>query len=672
LPGFLPSAIKGAGSLGGDMLATRIVLMFTVTVGALLGSVPAAAAPPLAAYGQLPGISNIHISPDGTKWAAILGNESRAEIQIRELATAKLLTATPIERAKARSLQWAGPNHLLATVSTTATAVGITGPRREWAMLIDFDLTKNKWNRLLGDVTGAMNVVSGPPTPLIQNGKAVVMVPGITFPSGQGTSTLFRVPLDGGRTEVSETGNVDTNDWVIGPDGKALARADHDGKSGEWRLFLRQNGRLVRAYSEVAPLDGPFIRALGTTGETILVSTRKSGVRQVHDVTIADGAWSSPRPELATDNLIADPATYRLIGTDDTGLDSVETRFFTESDQKLWNAISRAFPGELVRLASWTADRLTAIIEVDGAVNGDAYFIVDRRKHTADWLADAYPGVSVDVIAPKTVVRYAAADGLPIAAYLTLPRDRPAKALPLIVLAHGGPAARDYPGFDWWSQALASRGYAVLQPQFRGTGDLQPALRDAGFGEWGRKMQTDLSDGVRHLAKAGTIDPARVCIVGASYGGYAALAGPTLDAGVYRCASAVAGVSDLRRMLSTKISDTGSSRNETLRYWQRFMGANAVNDPRLDAISPARLAARVSVPIQLIHGKDDTVVRFDQSAVMEKALRAAGKPVELVTLPGEDHWLSRAPTRLAMLTAMVAFLETHNPPDPATVPPPAR
>ncbi len=632
---------------------------------------PARAPPPIAAYGQLPGISNIEVSPDGTKWAAILGNDSRAEIQIRELATAKLLTATPIEKAKARRLEWAGPNHLLATVSTTASAAGITGPRREWFMLIDFDLSRNKWNRMMGDITGAMNVVSGSPTPLIEDGKAVVIVPGITFPGGRGASTLFRVALDSGRTKVSEIGNVDTDDWVVGPDGKALARADYDQESGEWQLFLRQNGRLVRAYSEVAPLDGPFIRGLGAGGDTILVSTRKSGVRQVHDVRIADGSWSPPRPELASDNLIGDPVTHRLIGTSDTGLDTVHTRFFAANDQSLWNAIARAFPGELVQLVSWTADRLTAIIAVDGSVNGNAYFIVDRKKHTADWLADAYPGVSVDVIAPKTLVHYVAADGLPIDAYLTLPRNRPAKALPLIVLAHGGPAARDYPEFDWWSQALASHGYAVLQPQFRGSGDLQPALRDAGFGEWGRKMQTDLSDGVRHLAKAGTIDPARVCIVGASYGGYAALAGPTLDRGVYRCASAVAGVSDLRRMLSTKISDTGSSRNQTLRYWQRFMGAASVNDPRLDTISPAYLADRVAVPIQLIHGKDDTVVRFDQSATMEKALRAAGKPVELVTLAGEDHWLSRAPTRVAMLTAMLAFLETHNPPDPAA-PSPSR
>ena len=128
-------------------------------------------------------------------------------------------------------------------------------------------------------------------------------------------------------------------------------------------------------------------------------------------------------------------------------------------------------------------------------------------------------------------------------------------------------------------------------------------------------------------------------------------------------------MSDLRKMLAAEVSDAGgSSKNGTLRYWQRFMGAASVDDKRIDAYSPARLADKVTVPIQLIHGKDDTVVRFEQSAIMEKALLAAGKPVEMVTLPGEDHWLSRAPTRIAMLTAMVDFLEKHNPPDPAAAP----
>ena len=179
-------------------------------------------------------------------------------------------------------------------------------------------------------------------------------------------------------------------------------------------------------------------------------------------------------------------------------------------------------------------------------------------------------------------------------------------------------------------------------------------------------MQTDLSDGVRFLAGRGIIDPEKVCIVGASYGGYAALAGPALDPGVYRCAVSVAGVSDLRAMLTseTRLSGSGAeSRNPIIRYWNRFMGGAGSGDRTLDERSPARQADRVDAPILLIHGRRDTVVPYEQSTIMADALRRAGKPVELIALDGEDHSLSQAETRLQMLEATIRFLEENNPPN---------
>jgi dipeptidyl aminopeptidase/acylaminoacyl peptidase len=176
-------------------------------------------------------------------------------------------------------------------------------------------------------------------------------------------------------------------------------------------------------------------------------------------------------------------------------------------------------------------------------------------------------------------------------------------------------------------------------------------------------MQTDLSDGVRWLAGQGIADPARVCIVGASYGGYAALAGATIDPSAYRCAVSVAGVSDLRRMLEWEAQQGPRRDNQVVRYWNRFMGVERANDPSLEALSPARLADEAGMPIMLLHGRDDTVVPMEQSRIMASALRAAGKPYEMIELEGEDHWLSRADTRLRMLTESLRFIEAHNPPD---------
>jgi dipeptidyl aminopeptidase/acylaminoacyl peptidase len=260
-------------------------------------------------------------------------------------------------------------------------------------------------------------------------------------------------------------------------------------------------------------------------------------------------------------------------------------------------------------------------------------------------------------------IHYAAADGTTIPAYLTLPNGRAAENLPLIVFPHGGPLAADEPGFDWWAQAMASRGYVVLQPEFRGSDGYGYSHTIAGFGQFGRKMQTDLSDGVRFLASEHIIDPKRVCIVGGSYGGYAALAGPTLDRGVYRCAVSVAGISDPRAFLRWVEHRESKTDSLPIRFWTRFMGVENRDDPKLLEISPLSHADNADAPILLIHGSDDTVVPIEQSEDMADALKAAGKPVTFIKLKSEDHWLSRTETREQMLSATVDFLERNNPPN---------
>jgi dipeptidyl aminopeptidase/acylaminoacyl peptidase len=230
------------------------------------------------------------------------------------------------------------------------------------------------------------------------------------------------------------------------------------------------------------------------------------------------------------------------------------------------------------------------------------------------------------------------------------------------VLPHGGPAARDNLEFDWIAQALASRGYLVLQPNYRGSDGLSQTFKEAGYGEYGRKMQTDLSDGVRALVKIGVADSKRVCIVGASYGGYAALAGATTEAGVYRCVISIAGVSDLKAQFELSVSTSANKDDRSVRYWLRYTGAANLKDPILTDRSPAMHVDAVAGPILLIHGTNDGVVPFEQSEIMAAALKKANKPYEFVKLKSEDHWLSKADTRLQMLQAVVKFLETNNPP----------
>ncbi len=622
-----------------------------------------AAPPPISLFGQLPNISSIELSPDGTRWAAVMGNDRQAQIQVRSLADNKLLSLTQADKSKVRDVMWGGNDHVIATISTTTAVPGLEGNKREWFLLLDLDLTKGKdWRPLLTGLEDTMNVAAGTPRVVMRESQPVLVVPGIHFESSLGVISLIEVRLGKSGGRVVNKGLPDTTDYIIGLDGKAIAREDYVSRTGEWRLMQRTGDSFRKIYSEMAPIDRPSISSFGRDEQTLVLTSHKGGYWQDYEVKLADGSVGEPTDDYAG-SVVTDRRTRLVIGTMETKLDKVEYSFFNPKEQALWRGLAKAFPGEQIRLESWSDDRQTILIEVQGEKNGVALFRVDRAKGQVEFLADRYAGLGPEQLSPVTTLTYKAADGLDIPAYLTLPRDKPAKGLPLIVLAHGGPEARDYPGFDWWAQALASRGYAVLQPQFRGSIGFGAGHRQAGYGQWGRKMQTDLSDGVRDLVAKGMVDKGRVCIVGASYGGYAAMAGPTLDPGVYRCASAVAGVSDLRRMLNWEANETGGTRNSVVRYWQRYMGAKSNNDPAVDAWSPARLAAKVTVPMQLIHGKDDTVVPIEQSRIMRDAMKDEGKTVEWLELPGEDHWLSRPATRIAMLEAQVAFLERHNPPN---------
>jgi dipeptidyl aminopeptidase/acylaminoacyl peptidase len=300
------------------------------------------------------------------------------------------------------------------------------------------------------------------------------------------------------------------------------------------------------------------------------------------------------------------------------------------------------------RAVSYAEDPRKMIIYTESATDAGIYVLCDFVTGDISDIAINYEALPEEWITQKQSVQYKAADGLEIHGYLTLPPFRDAKNLPLVVLPHGGPRSRDFINFDWQSQCLAAHGYAVLQPNFRGSSGYGADFLAAGNGEWGRKMQTDLSDGVRHLVSKGLIDPRRVAILGASYGGYAALAGATLDQGVYRCAIS---------MIDFERDFTNSSDAARIVYWKTLMG-----DPKAyDAISPARQAAKAYCPILLIHGSDDTVVPVEQSHRMEKALKSAGRPVTLITYTGQDHWETQGSSRIEMMKEVLRFLSNHNP-----------
>ena len=639
--------------------AMSAVLWAVIPIPAMLGRMQDARATPLDTYGRLPSLENVALSPDGSRLAFVRTNDSTRILAVVELPD-KLLGGGKVGELKLRQLAWADNDHLLITTSTTGMPWGLVGTDTEWYQLSVYDLSAHKLHTYPEPTSDlrTMNVIVGSPMIRHIGNDTVLFLTGLWIDE-RTKLALFKVNLTTHHQTIARQGSDATRGWLVDEAGEIVAEDNYYERDQRWQMKLRHNGHWFEAESQRTPIDVPDMVGFGPKGDSVLVSTLEKGEPVWELLSLQDGKLGPPIE--GGDDLnepIEDPTTHRMIGGIQVG-DQSRYVFFNPALKSRWKSVENAFEGERVDLLSKSADLMQFVVLVDG-LHGYRYELVNMITARALPLGDVYDGIK-DPLQTRRIT-YEAADGLKIPAYLTLPAGKPASKLPLIVFPHGGPAHRDTLDFDWWAQAMAAQGYAVLKPNFRGSTTTQ-SFMTAGYGEWGRKMQTDLSDGVRYLAKEGIIDPARVCIVGASYGGYAALAGVTLDPGVYSCAVSVAGISDLKTMLQWEKRRESGGEHVGTRFWNRYMGVSGPDDLALDLISPIKHLDNVNVPVMLIHGKDDTVVAYEQSEIMLKALKKANKKVELVTLKKEDHWLSRGETRLQMLKSSMAFIEANNPSD---------
>jgi len=638
-----------------------------MVLGCAMPSAAAQAAepPPLATYGSLPGLDIASISPSGDRIAIVGTIEGARNLIVLDQAEKPLLVL-PLADAKVRGVFWAGEDRILVYKSDTARlGTSFITDKAELYTMVVVPINGDKmWpifenNRLIsGGVARFLGIQE-------RAGRFYGYFGGMTLDGDFRTEAylkstspiLYEVDLQDQKTREIAPRSADSifRDWVLGPAGSVSASLDFDSRSGSWNV---KNGAGQRIAEGRNPLGKVGLVGLGTVaGTAILSETDAEGGRHWFEVPLSGGERKEILGDAALGDAFFDRVTNQLIGYEIEG-DVPTYSFFDPYRQRVAAAIVKAFPELQAHLQGWNErfDRL--LVMTEGTADPQTWWLIDIKGRTSREIGHSY-GIKGSDVGPMRMVKYAASDGTEIAGVLTLPAGRKAAGLPVVIFPHGGPGARDYPGFDWWAQALASRGYAVLQPNFRGSTGYGPDFRRAGYGQWGRKMQSDISDGLAWLGAQGIVDPKRACIMGASYGGYAALAGVTLQQGLYRCVVAVAGVSDVAKMASTDLKESGY--DDTLR---RGLKEELGERKDLGTISPVNFAAKADAPVLLIHGKDDTVVPYGQSTAMAVALRAAGKQVEFVTLPGEDHWLSRGETRLAMLEACVRFIVANNPPDP--------
>ena len=620
--------------------------------------------PPLEAYGELPLYDMYKLSPTGNLAAARVTYENNDRIVVVDVDSRQALLAVGAEKVNPRWIRFVEDDKVVLVAGQTVRNMRVRGGSFYYGHAYSFDLSTEKVRPLMQRAKGLYEFQGG-------LGRIVGRDPEsqtLYMPAYAGTSTpslgIYAVSLDKIREKLVVRGNSHTIDWFLGIDGKPIIREDFDDKDNVHQIWLvNEKGRSEKLLYE----EETEVRSYGTVGVTpdrsslvMLTSSEDSGARSYYLLNLETSEISGPvlvGSGLDVERVITD-INRVVFGVEYSGFKPTYAFFDENLNDRVAVAQSR-LPGVASRLASWNEDFSRLLFEIEGGWSSGGFLMFEDGVQQPVVLGRSRPTITKEFVADVEITQYAASDGWVIPALITSRSDvREAGNAPLIVMPHGGPVSHDRYGFNWIAQYFASRGYVVLQPQYRGSDGFGYEHMVAGEGEYGGKMLTDIDDGVRHLIAEGIADPERVCAVGASYGGYAALAAGAFSAHAYSCIVSIAGVSDIPKKMNRARSTRGSD-DWGIDFWEELYGVAASEKEVLRAISPAYHADSFQAPVLLIHGQKDTSVNIGQSTRMNRALRKAKKDVTFIKLDGEDHWLSNEETRIETLRAVAEFIEQH-------------
>lgn len=642
-----------------------LILVLIVLVLNTVSAVAAEETPDWDLFGNLPEIKSLDVSPDGSRLALLKQMQEKTFLVVYDLGNGEIIAMVDAKKFKARSIRFLSDNHIVIRASRLKRLYGYRVSKIEDSNAFVLNIAKNRVKVLLRGSKDIHPAQTG-----LGRISGVDIDDGYLYMPAYSTGTkpgyhLYKVNVESGNAYRYKRGKNATDDWIVGDHGRVLARVDYHQEEQMQRIYSYLNdkqGKLI--YEEKTDRPSVWVVAASPDEKSLLLKTSVDG--SLRHMALADGKLSTPlktAKETQIDEVLTDDSR-KLVAIVYSGL----RRKYDFSDAnlgKLFMRVEATFSTAMVDYVSATPDKRYIVVKVGGSETPPQYYLFDSKKVQLSVLGKQYPGLDSEDVGVVKAFKYPARDGLKIPALLTLPAKNTGvktfKQLPLIALPHGGPASYDSLGFDWWSQYFARQGYVVLQANFRGSDGFGGAFENAGEGEWGRKMQDDVSDGVLHLVEKGIVDANRVCIVGASYGGYSALAGGAFSPELYRCVISVNGVSDLPRKLIDNRRNYGVN-HWAMRYWKQVINKGEAGREQLMKVSPAYHADKFDAPVLLIHGKDDVVVPYRQSKIMHKALNKAGKHAELISLNGEDHWLSRGDTRREMLREIDRFIRQHNPP----------
>ncbi|MEG3143116.1 alpha/beta fold hydrolase [Sphingomonas sp. RT2P30] len=626
---------------------------------------------PIEVFAQFPMIDDPRITPDG-KWIAAKiragGEQVLAILAVGQAGMAPMIIAHDGDfstdkqgEQRISSYRWVDSDHLLIAIASRDNYAGQWFDNMRYASYnrATKKVTALGWDKAFTGTEVLWTSHTGAPHLLLQRRNLDYGTELANFPE------VIDVDMNSGTYKTAMRPNPLVSGWDADSDGVVRLGSSQDSDTGKLRVLYRPDaGTPMRTIVNDAPdrYDGVPLPAMFLSGSAKAYAySRKDGFRALYEYDLATmqiGKRVFGVPGYDIDGAQLSPDRTHLDGVAFT--QGREGRvFFDPRLKEIQTLLEETYGKGNVQIASADAPREKIVFRVAAMGQAQSWYVFDtvsggigRIAYDNDTLKDA-------LLNPVSVVHYPASDGKSIEAILTMPRHRAGqKNLPLVVLPHGGPWARD--SADWdpygWAQALAEQGYVVIQPNYRGSTGYGRDWEKASENAWGYRMQDDLNDAITWLAGQGTVDAKRVCMFGWSYGGYAASRAAERDGDKYRCAISGAGVHDLTAMIRY-------DKNYLGRYGAK-MGMGSASANLVDA-SPGLHPEKYSIPILIIQGAKDVRVPPAQSRELVARLKRAGK-VEgrdfvYIEQPLNTHNLLREPDRVQVLQEVSKFLQAHNP-----------
>lgn len=621
------------------------------------------AMPPLEAFGKREVMSNVVVSPGGTHFAALQWVNGKEILAVYALAPTdpadqrKLLNLDSNKRIEERfrSLSWLNDETLgivfefesmrFGSPALETRLIGVardlsdftTIPRPIKSEIYQSQLQHRILDHMDGDPVHILMALD-------REGR------------GQDLS-VYEVNISNGRTMIKTRGESDVAEYWADQTGAVRLRLVYP--QGFIRLEYRtpDNSKwlLLQQVERGEGFDF-WPLSFGADPNHLVVSRiGSSGFDEIRtlDLTINEFVGEPiSRPGVDVSEVVLDRYTRAVTGYR-VGEDVPKIHYTDVDLKELQSAVDGILKGTQNSIVSYDRKRVKIVVRAGGPDTPGAYYLFQRDIGKVSKISDRGPiALAPSDLGETRRISYTARDGVQIPAYLTTPRKGKAP-WPTVIVPHGGPTSRDHIEWDYWVQFLASRGYAVLQPQFRGSSGFGHDFQVAGYGQWGMLMQDDVSDGARAMITNGTARKGAMCIVGGSYGGYVALMGTVVTPDLFQCAVSFAGVTDIRRMIKEGKRYKFATFNPP--NVGRFTGdANQLHDT-----SPINNIEAIKVPILLVHGDKDLSVHDSHSRFMAKALKKAGKPYKFLLLEDGNHYLDLERHRIQFLKELEAFLDEH-------------